>query len=118
MIGISHTTAGYLFALTDSAGGPVSDYVWVHQFIPAFTVIDFVSDTDLGSLNLPAAPNAIVVETGGLQLVGSYVNDRGEVVTLNVQSDVESIPDSGATAALLGSALLGLAALRRRFGRA
>ena len=46
----------------------------------------------------------------------SLASDSGVVVFDAVQVRTTSVPDSGTTAALLGTALLGLAALRRRFG--
>jgi len=46
----------------------------------------------------------------------SLTGDSGYVIFDAVQVRTTSVPDSGTTAALLGTALLGLAALRRRFG--
>jgi VPDSG-CTERM motif len=54
-----------------------------------------------------------VVEAPGLQLAGTYVNDRGETVFLNVNSGVDA-PDAGSTLPLLSFALLGVAVLRRK----
>ena len=109
-IGISRTASYYLFNILESPNGPISDQVYVHQFIPAFTVIDFISNpADFVNLT----PTATVVEAPGLQLVGTYVNDRGETVFLNVDSGVET-PDAGSTLPLLGFALAGLGILRRK----
>jgi hypothetical protein len=111
-IGISRVSPGYLFALLESAGGPVSDYVWVHQFIPAFTVIDFISDSE-AALLLPTTPLVTLVETGDLQFVGSYLNDKGETVSLSVLSDA---PEPG-TLAIIAAGFLSLFAfglMRRR----
>jgi hypothetical protein len=106
-IGISRTASGYLVNILDSPGGPISDQVHIYQFIPQFTVIDFLSDPN----DFVAGPaDATVVETGALQNVFNYFNDRGELVSINVQSDV---PEP-ASLVLLGGALLGFAALRRR----
>ena len=104
-IGITRTSSGFLFAMLESDGGPVSDYIWVHQFIPAFTVIDFISDSE-AALILPGTPTLSVVETGGLQFIGSYVNDRGETVSISAQSDTE-VPEPS-TIALIGVGLLSL----------
>ena len=107
-IGISRTASYYLFNILEYPGGPLSDQVYVHQFIPAFTVIDFISDP---SQFVNLTPTATVVEARGLQLVGTYINDRGETVSLNVDSGV---PDAGSTLPLLGFALAGLGILRRK----
>ena len=80
------------------------------QALPAFTVIDFLSDPNSF---VDLTPTATVVETGNLQLVGTYINDRGETVSLNVQSDRE-VPDTGSTVSLLGLGLLGIGAIRRK----
>ena len=107
-IGISRTSAGFLINILESAGGPISDQVWVHQFIPLFTVIDFISDES--QFVTGVQPFATVVETGNLQNALSYTNDRGELVSMNVRSDV---PEP-ATLALLSLGLAGLGFSRRR----
>lgn len=109
-IGISLTSSGYLVNILESAGGPISDQVWVHQFTSLFTVIDFISDP--GQFILGVAPVATVVETGQSQNVLNYLNDRGELVSIFVTSDAE-IPEPG-TLALVSIAMLGIAAQRRR----
>ena len=109
-IGISNTTSGYLVNILESAGGPISDQVWVHEFIPQFTVIDFISDPS--QFILGVAPVATLVETGLSQNVLNYLNDRGEQVSIFVTSDVE-LPEPG-TLALFTTAMLGGAAVRRR----
>jgi hypothetical protein len=108
-IGISRTATAYLVNILESPGGPISDQVHIFQFTPASTVMDFLSDPN----DFVAGPaDATVVEDGTLQNVFSYLNDRGETVSINVQSDVE-MPEP-ASLVLLGGALLGFAALRRR----
>ena len=109
-IGITRSADYYLFNILESPGGPISDQVYVYHFAPLFTVIDFISDPS-NFVNL--TPTGTVVETGDLQLVGTYVNDRGETVFLNVNSGVET-PDAGSTLPLLGFALAGLGILRRK----
>ena len=111
-IGISRTASYYLFNILEFPNGPISDQVYVYQFIPAFTVIDFISDP---SLFVNLIPTATVVEAPGLFLAGTYINDRGETVFLNVDSGV-SAPDAGSTLPLLGFALAGLGILRRKLG--
>src|SRR3954466_12272478 len=85
-IGISRTSSGYLVNILESLGGPISDQVHIYQFIPMFTVIDFLSDPNDF---VAGAADATVVETGALQTVFSYFNDLGETVTINVQSDLD-----------------------------
>src|SRR5262249_52244058 len=99
----------YLFDILESPGGPISDQVYVHTLTGArFTVIDFLSDPNTF---VDLTPTATVVETGNLQLVGTYLNDFGEQVSLNVRSDV---PDTGSTVSLLGLGMLGIGAIRRK----
>ena len=107
-IGISRSGPDLLVNILESTGGPISDQVWVHQFAPLFTVIDFISDP--AQFVLGVTPFATVVETGSSQNVLNYNNDRGELVSINVTSDV---PEPG-TFALVGAAMLGMAAMRRR----
>jgi|GEM_PF-5125856 len=89
-IGISHSSNGYLVNILESPDGPISDQVHVYQFIPIFTVIDFISDPDQF---VAGTPDATFVETGDLQNVLNYSNDRGELVSINVRSDVEAVPE-------------------------
>ena len=109
-IGIAQTNPGILVNILESAGGPLSDQVWVHRINNLFTVIDFISDP--AQFVTAVAANFTVVETGALQNVLTYNNDCGELVTINVQSDLD-VPEP-ASLALVGAALLGIVATRKR----
>jgi len=110
-IGISQSSSGYLFALTESAGGPISDYVWVYQFISEYTVIDFFSDPS----SVPITPTATVVEDGSLQYIGSYFNDRQEEVAISIQSPSFGTPLPAALPLFAsGLGALGLLGWRRK----
>lgn len=108
-IGISRTSPGLLVNILESVGGPLSDQVWVHRLNGIFTVIDFISDP---AQFVAGIADVTVVETGALQNVLNYNNDRGELVSINVLSDLD-VPEP-AGPALVGVALLGLAATRKR----
>ncbi len=111
-IGISLSADYYLFNILESPGGPLSDQVFVHRLNGIYTVVDFFSDPNM-FVNL--TPTATVIETGNLQLVGTYLNDRGETVFINIQSDIDlPVPDSGSTIALLGMAITSIGMIRRK----
>ncbi len=109
-IGISLSGGYYLADILESAGGPLSDQVFVHILNGLFTVIDFISDPD--QFVTGVTPTVTVVETGSLQNVLNYNNDRGELVSINVLSDLE-LPEP-TTALLLPAALVGLLGCSRR----
>jgi hypothetical protein len=111
------TNDEFLVNILESPGGPISDQVWVHRFLPdtlGSLVIDFHSDD--GTPFATGGPGAIVtsvVETGSLQPVLTYTSTAGTVINISVLSDVESVP-APATLLLVGAALLGIAITRRR----
>ena len=109
-IGISNTSAGFLVNILESVGGPLSDQVWVHRLNNIFTVIDFISDPT--QFVTGVTPFATVVETGFSQKVLDYRNDRGDLVSIFVTSDLD-VPEPGSLA-LVGVALVGLAAAAKR----
>ena len=109
-IGISNTSAGFLVNILESTGGPLSDQVWVHRLDNLFTVIDFISDPS--QFVTGVAVFATVVETGFSQKVLDYHNDRGELVSIFITSDLD-VPEP-ASLALVGDALLGLAVTAKR----
>jgi hypothetical protein len=106
-IGLSRSAIYYLANIYDSPGGPLSDQVYVYQYSEAFTVMDFISDP---SMFVSLSPTSSVIETGSLQNALNYFNDRGELVTVNIQSS--DVPDGGSAISLLSLGLLSLAALR------
>jgi hypothetical protein len=112
-IGITLSANYYLFDILESAGGPISDQVYVHILSGADTVIDFFSDP---STFVNLTPTGTVVETAGLQFVGAYQNDRGETVSLNVDSGVDAVPDAGSTITLLGLGTFAIGAIRQKLG--
>jgi len=111
------TNDEFLVNILESAGGPISDQVWVHRLlsdIPGSLVIDFHSDD--GTPFATGGPGAIVttvVETGSLQPVLAYTSTAGTVINISVLSDVERVPGP-APLLLVGAALLGIAFTRRR----
>ena len=114
LIGISFTADFYLFNILESAGGPLSDQVYVHRIPGACangfcTVIDFISDP-AQFINLQA--NATVVETGAVQSVGSYISDDAGTVQLRIRSDIDVPLPS--TIALLGIGMAGIGVSRRK----
>ena len=111
-IGISRTDPGngYLFALSELSGGPISDYVWVHQYVPSFTVIDFISDPS----SVLITPTATVVEDGSLQYIGSYFNDLQEEVAISIQSPSATPLPAALPLFASGLGALGLLGWRRK----
>jgi len=112
-IGISQSGDYYLANILESPGGPLSDQVYVHRLFGNFTVIDFISDPAQFVTGL--TPTTTTVETGSLQNVLTYSNDRGETVRINVQSDLDVVPEP-ATLTVFGLGVVAVAgnALRRR----
>ena len=108
-IGISQTSSGYLVDILQRPGGPVAAQVFVHQFIPQFTVIDFVTDP---TQFFGGPPTVTVVATGGLQNVFNYNNDRGEPVSINAQLIPE--PASLAVFGIIGICIGGYSWQRRK----
>ena len=113
------TASEFLVNILESAGGPLSDQVWVHRISSAAgsQVIDFISDNESQSSFVAGGPNAIIttmIETGSLQLALTYPNQGNEQpVSISILSDVESVPEPTALA-LIGAAALGIATVRRR----
>jgi hypothetical protein len=111
------TSTEFLVDILDSAGGPISDQVWVHRVSAAAgsQVIDFHSED--GNPFATGGANAMitsVVETGSLQPVLTYTSMGGATVNISISSPLEvSVPEP-TTLALLGVSLLGIATARRR----
>src|SRR5262245_61031288 len=109
------TNDEFLVNILESAGGPISDQVWVHRLTdaPGSQVIDFHSDD--GTPFVTGGPGAIVttvVETGSLQPVLTYTSSAPAVVNISVLSDVDTVPGPP-TLLLLGTALLSITVTRK-----
>ncbi len=112
-IGISQSADYFLVNILESVGGPLSDQVFVHRLNGNFTVIDFISDP--AQFVVGIAATSTVIETGALQNVLNYLNDRGEAVSINIKSAVE-LPEP-ATVLLIPLALAGMRLNKRRLTR-
>ena len=110
------TATEFLVNILDSAGGPISDQVWVHRVSAAAgsQVIDFHSED--GNPFATGGTDVVMtsrVETGSLQPVLTYTSMSGATVNISISSPLEvSVPEP-ATLALLGVAVVGIATARR-----
>jgi hypothetical protein len=114
------TQTEFLVNILESAGGPISDQVWVHRLATATAgaqVIDFISDDESQSQFVTGGAGAVVttvVETGSLQHVLDYTSGTG-TVSISVLSDIEPVPEPATFAFIaVGVGLLGIATTRRR----
>jgi len=116
------TATEFLVNILESAGGPISDQVWVHRISAAGSqasaqVIDFISDDETQSSFVTGGPTAVitnVVETGSLQPALTYTSMNDSTVSISVNSELDATVPEPATLALVGVALLGIATTRRR----
>jgi hypothetical protein len=102
-----------VFALRESAGGPISDLVYFSPFasIAGALQIEFVSNTD----GVPLIPNPAsnlygsAVETGASQTIPLPTDVVPTTsLTINVLSDLESVPEPSVLALAGTGGLLGL----------
>src|SRR5262249_48242238 len=118
---------GYNFGLSEVVGGPPSDILnvtWqqvVFQDVnsTAFT-FTFTSDVEGTTLQPPTTGttpgNGIQLENGALQTF-QVPGLTAISLTVGIQSDVETVPDGGATILMLSLALTGTAGWKRFLGR-
>jgi hypothetical protein len=73
--------------------------------------VSFYSDpTTFPTVNIVSS----VLETGTPQLVGSYFNDQGDIVSLSVQSDIDTPIPAALPLFATGLGALGLLGWRRK----
>jgi hypothetical protein len=110
-------------ALVGGIGSGVS-YDWAFRAFAQSSSYQMFFDLDaMQSLYGSSNPFGLNANFTGIGTIGNNVRiSLNGVGTSNVVFDAPttsgSVPDGGTTAALIGSAILGLAALRRRFGHA
>lgn len=119
-------TGGLLFELRSAQEG--TDYVYVHTVGSEggctdglCTVIDFLAGAFSVS-QFPHDPAIQIVftnDTGGLQEIGSYVNDSGNVITFMVQTPTNVVPLPAALPLFAsGLGVMGWLARRRKRDKA
>jgi len=86
--------------------GPVDWMQFIH--------VTFSSDSEVPLPPFPYAPTCSLVENGGWQTCGLYSQTGDRILDLNIQSDMDVVPDPGSTLLLLGMGLLGLRAWGKR----
>ena len=107
------TSASYLFNLLEPGGNTISDQVIVTGTGGCGpdcggdpVSVRFTSDP---AQFQTTAANVTTTENGTRQFVGSYLNDRGLLVSIFVTSDVDAAVPAPATLLLLCAGLTGLA---------
>jgi hypothetical protein len=112
----SLASGSVIYGLSEVAGGPLSDWVsvsWDSGFLGVGFTMTFGSDIDGVILEPPGSPTLVLPETGALQSFPVNLPTTAFSLTVGIQSDVEAVPDGGATNLLLGLSSAGLAAYRR-----
>lgn len=126
MLGPASLVGGYVL-LQESTAGPISDVIQFGDFSAAAPRLGFLFSSDnsdgvdgpadeSGLLEVPAGSLTATILEG---LSYTPTEDQpgfveGFSVTYNFKSDLETVPDAGTTAGLLGLGLASLLALARR----